>query len=323
MRIDFRQGLLRYQTDTAGTPTFLRGSGVDVDLVVSPDPFVCTFADGTEDYSFEERQTIPSAWNGPFINGIDYWLYVDIDPQTGVRSFGSTTLEPVVSFRAPPNPANGQHWFDKNETTQKLRSNNRWIRVIRVFVAKLPAGSTSNIQAFGIGSQAGLWTPTNSGFIVFDENDRPVQRQGPFRQRRFLTTASALASQFTGSAEFQLEALFNTATAVENIPAWSAIALKGPNQVGLASNTQPGAPAIGVVNEDAVPGEVVRVITSGTYTSTLLDFSNGDAGDPLFVGVTGQLVLAPPQQFSIQEIGRVVTPNTMYVDIKQLIKYQG
>jgi hypothetical protein len=322
MRIDFRQGLVRYQTDTAGTPTFIRGSNGDIDLVVSPDPTIATFADGTEDYTIEERQTVPAAWPGPFINGTNYWLYIDIDTQTGVRTFGQTTIEPVVSFNPPP-AVEGQHWFDRNENVQKVRTNNRWVRVLRVFTALLPSGSTSNPQAYAIGSQAGLWTPTESGFIVFDENDLAVQRQGPLRQRRFLTTASALATQFSGSAEFQIEGLLSRAEAIENVPAWHAVAIKGPRQIGLASNSVPSAPAVGLINEDAVPGEVVRIITSGFFTSSSIDFGNAEPGDPVFVGTTGNLTTIPPQQFSIQQVGEVVTRNSIYVDVKSLIRYQG
>lgn len=321
MRVDFRQGLLRYQTDVAGTPTFLRRDGAGVDLIVSPDPTLATFADGTEDYTHEERQTVSQAWPGPFLTTEDYWLYIDIDIQDAVRTFGQTTLEPVVSFTPPPFPAEGQHWFDKNTNTQRVRSNNRWIRVLRVFTARLVSGTV--LQPYSIGSQAGLWSATTSGFIVFDENDKPVQRQGPLRQQRFLTTDSPIASQFTGSAEFRIEGLLNRAVAVDNIPAWAAVCVKGPRQIGLASNSDADNPAIGLINEDAVPGEIVRVITSGYYTSSLLNFSNVDPGSPLFVGVTGLLTSLPPQQFSIQEVARVISVNTIYVDIRQLIRFQG
>lgn len=321
MRVDFRQGLLRYQTDTAGNPTFLQKSGSGVDLVVSPDPTLATFADGSEDYTHEERQTVSQAWPGPFTALQDYWLYVDLDIQTGVRTFGETTLEPVVSFTPPANPAEDQHWFDKNDTTQKVRISNRWIRKLRVFVAKLASGSV--LQPYSLGSQAGLWTSTKSGFILFDENDNPVKRQGPFQQQRFLTTDSPLASQFTGSAEFRLEGLLTTSTAIENIPAWAAVAVKGPGQIGLASNINASQPAVGVIGEDAVPGEVVRVITTGFYTSSLLNFGSSTPGSPIFYGTTGLLTTSPPQQFSIQEVGRVIRANTIYVDVKPLIRLQG
>jgi hypothetical protein len=321
MRVNFRQGLLRYQTDTAGNPTFLQKSGSGIDLVVSPDPTVMTFADGTEDYTHEERQTVSQAWDGPFTPLQDYWLYVDIDVQEGVRTFGETQYEPIVSYTPPPNPAEGQHWFDKNENIQKVRSNNRWVRVLRVFVAKLASGSV--LQPYSVGSQVGLWSSTNSGFILFDENDKPVQRQGTYRQQRFLTTDSPIGSQFTGSAEFRLEGLLQTAVAVDNIPAWAAVCFKGPGRIGLATNTAPAFPAIGLINEDAVPGELVRIITSGFYTSSLLNFVNADPGDPLFVGTTGLLTSQPPQQFSIQEVATVVSRNRIYVDVKPLIRYQG
>ncbi len=319
MRVDFRQGLLRFQTDIAGNPTFLRTDAPGVDLIVSPDPTLLTFADDTEDYSFEERVTILQAWPGPFLP-IDYWLFWDINIQTAIRTFDSTTLEPFVGFNPPPTPAEGQMWFDKTTNTQKVFSGNRFIRVLRVLAAKLAAGAV--LEPEGVGSQAGLWTPVRSGFILFDENDAPVKRQGPIFQQRFLTTDSPLASQFTGSAEFRLEGLVETATSVDNIPAWSAVSLKGPGQLGLASTAVPDDPAVGLINEDAVPGEVLRIITFGFYTSSLLSFPAESAGLPLFYNITGTLTTLPPQQFSTQQVGTVVNANTIFVDIKSLIRLQ-
>lgn len=320
MRINFRQGLVRFQTDVAGTPTFLKRTTAGVDLVVSPDPTLIAFADGPDDYLQEERQTITNAWTGLGL-GIDHWLYVDIDTQTGLRSFGETQFEPVSGFNPPPNPPNGQHWFDRNDNVHKVRFGNRWVRVLRVFVAKLARGGV--LQPYRVGSQVGLWVETRAGFILFDENDKAVQRQGSFRQQRFLTTESPLATQFTGSAEFKLEGLITTGQSVDNIPAWSAVCIKGPGRIGLASSQRPSQPAIGVVNEEVVPGEVARIVTDGFYTSSLLDFPDVESGKPLFVGPTGTLTDIPPQQFSIQEVGRVINRNTIYVDVRPLIRLLG
>ena len=90
MRLSFRQGIVRYQQDTLGTPTFLNVVSGYVSLIASNEPTVVAFAHGQKDYLYTERQTQNNAW-GPFIPGNDQWLYWQVDGSSeapgGARQF--------------------------------------------------------------------------------------------------------------------------------------------------------------------------------------------------------------------------------------------
>ena len=87
MKVSFRQGILRHQTDSNNNPLFLQKNGETVNLYVSPDPTIFTATFGMAEYLVTEPTTIISAWAGPFPMGTDYWLYWDISTTTGVRTF--------------------------------------------------------------------------------------------------------------------------------------------------------------------------------------------------------------------------------------------
>ena len=92
MRLSFRHGIIRCQTDYTGTPTFLRKSslgGEFIDLIVSPDPTIISIAHQGANYLIEETKTVTHAW-GPFApHGITQYLYWDISFLDGslTRSF--------------------------------------------------------------------------------------------------------------------------------------------------------------------------------------------------------------------------------------------
>jgi len=216
--------------------------------------------------------------------------------------------------------AMGQMWFDKTENVMKEFTGRRFTRVLRVMAAKIPAGALNSIEPYEIGSQVGLWSKGKAGFILFDESDNAIVRQGS-GYKRFLTTESPIATQFSGSAEFMLESQIVVGVAINNIPAWSAVCVK-PDGIALASTTTPQFPAVGVINEDAVPGDTVNIIRAGSHSSSMFTFSNSKIGAPVFYDTTGQLTTLPPQTYSLQEVARVVSPNTITVDIKNLIRYQ-
>lgn len=321
MQISFRQGIVRYQSDVAGNPTFLRrtfqSGNTFVDLIVSPNPTLVAFADGTEDYLFEERETIPQAW-GPFSDNQDYWLYWDIDLQTAVRTFGATTLEPITSSREPFRPQQDQHFFDLRDFTQKVFIGRRFTRRIRVFAAKLENGRV--LKPFGLGTQVNINSPVRAGFILFDNDDDPVQKAGQFNRGKFLTTDSPLATQFTGAANFRLESLVITARSAQNLPAYTCVRLVDSQTIAAAAPAFFNTPAIGVLNQEATIGSINRIVTSGTLVDENFNF-NLTPGTPLFVGSNGLITPTPSQQFSIQQIGRIIGPKTILIEVGPQIRY--
>jgi hypothetical protein len=327
MQTTFRNGILRHQTDTVGNPTFLQlTGGGDLNLIVSPDPTILTFAQGNANYTFVENETVNAAW-GPFSGGDpDAWCFWDIDLKTGLRTFGITELEPIVDDEEPPAPGIGQHWFDTTQNAMFVYNGARFVQKIRLFSAKVENGSI--LLPFPIGSQVNINGKFRSGFILFDEDSKPVKKFQVFGLGEFIHTESELSSQFTKVANFKLEGLISEGEAQENIPKNFAVAYVGEGtppetagNIGLARNTEPCFPAVGVATEDMVPGEVRQFITQGFIKDDLFDFTGAIPGQPLFVGLTGELVFDPPQQDSVQRIGIVVDPQTILVDVKQILIY--
>ena len=319
MKVSFRQGIVRQQTDITDTPTFLQYSGGVVSLIVSPDPTIITFAHGPhDDYLFQESQTVTNAWTGPFVVDVDYWLYWDIDMYTGLRTFGHTTVEPKVSADAPPSPVADQHWFDKTNYVMKVYSSGRWIEKIRVFAGKIDNGAV--LVPYLPGTQVGLTTATFAGTFIFDEDGKPVKKFDKFGRGKFITTESPLSTQTTSHSNFRLEALVIDAKAIENIPAFSAIAYKSAGKVGLASYLDPSYPAIGIATEDMYTSEVRTFLKIGYLTSDSWNW-NVAAGTPIFVGETGELTTTIPQVGSLQQVATVVSASTLYVDVQPIILY--
>ena len=140
MRVSFRQGLIRRNWQSGFSPNFLQKtslSGATIDLIVSPDPVVMTFAHYDADYLVEEVNTVYAAWgsgsnpstpdivNDPFppteANQTQY-LYWDIGLHDGAVRRGWTLLSPVVHSVPPQLPAHGQVWFDTVNTASKVWS---------------------------------------------------------------------------------------------------------------------------------------------------------------------------------------------------------
>lgn len=315
MKLNFRQGIVRFQTDIVNSPTFLILTGTGVTLNVSPDSTILAFADGNSDYLFEENQTIVDAWPGPF-NPVDQWLYWDVDNLTGERTFG-------ITFRAPtfgtiqPNGVLDDHWFNTITKKMMVYNGTRFIEKNRLFAAKLDDGGI--LIPYGIGSQVGLHNSVRAGLILFDEDNHPVKKFDRFGRGDFITSESPLASQQSRLANFKLENSLRDAKAVEFIPAYFCVSYVGSDQIGLASNELSNFPCIGISSEDMSIGEVRTFITNGYIKNEAWNWS-APASTKLFVGPTGEITTNVPQSFSIQSIGHIVSPTTILVNIQHLIK---
>jgi len=322
-RITFRQGIVRYQSDLIGTPTFLAPSTTAnaIDLIVSPDPTQINFADETEDYLYEEPISVQPAWINIPTGPTQSWLYWDIDALTGERTFGFTNIQPITDSAEPISPAIDLHWFDTTRTQMFVFNGNRFVPKIRVFAARVQ--STSVIDPMPLGTQAGILDTVFSGHILFDDDNiaKPVKRFDRRGRGKFLTTETPVLSQFSKLASFKLEPALVDGKAIEPLPIFHCVSYKGPREIGLASHLQPQFPCIGITREESASGEVRTFLTSGYITDDSFTFTE-PAGSALFVGQTGEIVTAPPQVISIQQIGVVVDANTILVSINPLIHYE-
>lgn len=312
MRIDFIQGILKTQAN------FAVFNNDNVDFSASNNPTLITFAHGlNNNYVFQDTNTVVGAWVGPF--PVTTYLYWDLDTITGARTYGSTILAPITSATAPSSPADNQHWFDTGTRKMFVRSGARWIEKIRVFAGSV-VGSVVTLEA--VGTQVGLAVAGIAGFLLIDDVNKAVKSFDRSGAGKFITTETPLATQRTPSASVKLEAALVQATASESIPEFSPVNFTGTNTIGLAQTADTTAPAIGIVTGSLVATEKGTVISRGFVENLGWNWT-APAGSPVFVSAGGTLTTTVPNQFSLQEIARVVSPTQLFVDVQPQINLSG
>lgn len=320
MKIGFRQGIARYQLDPGtNQPIFLQkvNGGTAIDLFVSPTPTIVAIADGNTNYLVSENKTVGQAFTG-FTTGVDYWLYIDINMLTGERTFGHTLVEPTFGPTAPTSPVNDQHWFDTSSYNMKVWVNGAFEKKLRVFLAKYDEGSI--IQPYPIGSQVNLNVPVNAGFILFDEDNKPVRKYQRRGLGTFLTTESIFTTHTSKAVNVSFELQIEVAQAIEPLPIYSVVTYDEPGKIRLASHLEPNKPAVGIVVEDFFQGEISQYVTQGYIDNSGWNW-NVSPGSPLFIGPTGEITTNVPQSGAIQRIGFVIGPQQIYLSIQPSMKY--
>jgi hypothetical protein len=315
MKISFRQGIVSYQT-IGGIPDFLDvqslgGGNNKVNLKTSNAPTIVAFAHGQADYLYiEPQQALTTGWAGPFATGIDYWLYWDINKNTGHRTFGFTLLPPTFGPHAPHAPGNDQHWFDTITYQMKVWHATAWVVVIRVFAAHLVSGGTS-FTPNATGTQVGLsGINIDAGQILFGNDGNAVKKN--------------TGSFFTASEQFYAGGSSITALspdlstvlnffAVENIAQFHVVKVVGENQVGVAAYSDSYDSLLGVAMSDAIATESVTVLMQGAITNPTWTWT---AGSKLWVTTGGLLTdtdpgfynpSLPPQSF----VARAISSTTI------------
>lgn len=290
MKVSFRQGIARHQTDIYNNPTFLNLSGTKVSLIVSSDPTIIIFAHGSATYLFTEISTITNAWD--ISGGINRWLYWDIDLTTGIRSFGNTSTPPTVGTSAPGSPVTNQHWFDASTKTMKVWNGSSWIPKVRVFAAKYNAAgnnltSVSSNSPLYTGTQAGLASSSVAGALIFDNLGKPVKKDSG----EFFTTVDEFMTGVPSGTRIRIEAAVVEATAQENIPKFSMVKFSGFGKIVLADENTTNSVVYGIVEEDAIIGETVSVVITGTISNP--DWNWSAVNTRIYIGNSGELVESP------------------------------
>lgn len=293
MRISFRQGIV------AAPPSFLTTNGATVNLTIaSPTTVQVAFADGLSNYLHTERTTVASAWVGPFVSGTNYWLYWDINPVTGIRTFGHTLLDPVEAASAPLSPASDQHWFDMTANKMKVWNAlaGRWVSKIRVFAGMYQNGSlfvsmSINAPSF-IGTQVGSLSATavEAGALVFDSNGKPLKRS----TGAFFTTSDVVTASLASATMVKVGSIVIDAVATSNIPAYSIVQFSGFHQVELQTGLMQSDAVYGLIEANAVIGDVVNVVLDGVVTNPSWNWIAAGPGAPLYVDPTGVLTPTKP-----------------------------
>jgi hypothetical protein len=340
MKLPFRQGIVKYTLNNDKIPTFLYTDRRDkyVSLIANINHVLITFAHNDTDYLYEETLTTNNAW-GPFDRDIKYWMYWDLDVRTGKRTFGSTKLEPIVSETIPETPEHDQHWFNLSDNVvvsfdnelnrnkyRKLSKNsiyvwdgenNHWTQKIRLF-----AGTYKNtdIVASSLSSQVGIFEQCHAGFILYDDTDSPTQQARVDGTYKFLTSESHFHDTKSLTTTVSLDQIFHYGTSSENISKYSLVSFDGQNSFKTASSDDITlSPAIGIIENDVISGDICAIVTNTYVIDDSWNFTD-EPSTPIYLASSG-FSTTPPLSGFIQQVGFVVSSNTVYIDTTYQIIY--
>lgn len=321
MIINFRQGIISYDTSIAPFSAATSPGGVDVTINVGTQPFVATVASLAANYLWSESQTI-DAWPNLSSTGT-YWLYFDFNPHTFVRTFGTTTLSPINQNIVPTTPATGQHWFNTTTNQMFVWSGSVWNPVIRVFACKFVAPATflslgSNGPSSFTGTQIGNFSQNvTAGQVIYDNNGYPITRYNG----TFFTTEDQVFAEGSAITAIRLESNAYTAQSASPsiIPAYYAVAFNTAGQVYTATYNDAGVTAIALALQQINFGGTGAILLEGTVTNPNWNWA-GSIGSLLWISgsIPGVLQntdphLDNPVVYPIQRVpvARVIGPSTI------------
>lgn len=314
MQISFRQGLIAYQQSN-GVPQYLQASTTAgfVSHVIAPSPTVVTFAHAGSNYLVKFDSSVNLGWQ---ITGhVTTYMYWDIDQLTAVVARGTTTLIPVNALNAPSNPANDQHWFDLSTNTMQVWSapRNKWNTRIRLFAGHALSGSTAALVMFTSGSQIGLNTPSNPGYIMLDSMLQPLKKST--LNGEFLTdmdSARVLTTVGTSGVLVQPISHVVPVRAGEAIGRMSMVYFSAADTIRLAAS-DPGLmprPPVGMCMEALASGDIGTIVQSGEITYDQWDWS-AHPGAALYCDSSGQLTITRPAGLMVYRVGFVKNARTV------------
>lgn len=328
MKLQFRQGIVRYNQHQG--PAILAPAGQSVNVNVIDNPIVIAFAHYDTTYIAEETRSVVGAWggggtnNGALTGASTYFLYWEIDRNTGGLTRGWTSIPWVYNSVAPANPALGTHWFDTVNKVMKLWSQNGsnpgyWTDVIRVF-AGVYNGAT--VTQYPIGSQvgsvcvAGPGQSFTGGNVILGANNAPLRQNNG----QFLTTSSSMIANNTAGVNVSLEAAVVFGEAIEPIPGYYLVSFMPGRKIKLARAGDILSTASGIVNEPMATGEISKVITGGLVRNVQWNFAPELVGMPIYLGPTGEIWTQPPPNGLVQRVGEVYSEDAVNLNFQQPIR---
>lgn len=320
MKVNFRQGLARYQKDANGNPIFLQRSnnGQYVNLVVSPTPALIVFAQRDATYLVEESKNVNNAW-GPLSGTATKYLYWDVDMLNGSLTRGFTLMAPLYTSTAPNSPLVDQHWFDTIETVMRVWNGKAWIEKIRCFAGKIT--SNAIVTPLPLGSQAGITGDFEAGQILLDSFGTPLRQRNPndppHVNARFVTTTSWLNVVNSSNTQIRVEQQLILGMAAEEMGKFSLIQLRPGRRLVLARSTDYTSRVAGIVIDDLNESETGVVVNSGLVRNQGWSWPDAVINRALFCGPTGQVTVVAPQTGVVQQIGFIYDANSIWMEIKQ------
>lgn len=315
MHVDFRQGIITYPR-IGQNQTFLQYNGGYVSLSCANSRTDIAFAHATSNYLLSETVDVHNAW-GPLNAGVSYWLYWDIDLRTAARTFGMTTVQPVVS-PLQPTAVEDQHWFNTDSNTMYVATSGSYRPVVRVFAAKITDGSFVSLGSDAIapyaGSQVGVNHSVKAGRILLDDAAAPIRRS----DGTFFTTETQMFVDGASVNATLLEGAIVTVTSTSAIPKYHVVRLTEFGKIGSATYNDVSNSTIGLLLEDLTVNQVGTVVLQGYVTNP--DW-NWASLTNLWVGVAGELVeldphLQNPLTYPTKKppVARVVSPTSIFFD---------
>lgn len=263
MKIPYTQGLLKGQIDnpTNRHSIFLTKTGNFINLNVTTIPFMGVIAHKAKGYLVVEQLPINKAW-GPLPAEL-VWLYIDINIVTGEVTRGFTTTTPTSGTSLPTITVSNAHFYKTDTRQMFVYENSHWVEKLRLFVGQV--SHLGIVTPLPFASQVGLDSPTEeyaAGYIVYDSytGKAIVSNDGTF-----LTSDSnvVVKSTQTNFLSLNLEKNPITVIAGESIPACTPIYIS--NNVAYASR-DPSGIVYGVTDKDSAMGDLVSIISNGSFT---------------------------------------------------------
>lgn len=289
MKTTFRQGVIRHST----SPLFLQTNGSYVTLQASASqPTIVTFANRTKNYLFTEAIPVSNAW-GPFSSGTDYWLFWELNRASGLRSFGFTRYEPILSSATPSSPAIGQMWWNPSLGYWRMWQGSMWVEKIRVLAAKYASASTFESVSINAplytGTQVGLTASARAGSLVFDTSQRPIFDN----DNQFFTTEDYILTGVPSGASLRIESMLLTAEAQQPLSAYQVVMFNQFNSIISASPFTTVNKVYGIIQEDVTTNNTVNVITEGLIYNEQWNWQSagGSVNSPVYVGNGGEVRL--------------------------------
>jgi len=325
MYIPFQQGIVTATlTGGAGSPSFfLQRSGTNVTLNIAGGPVTIIATYGSIDYLLTEYNgyvngpTTSSVlqWTGLTI-GANNYLYWDISTTTGIRTFGITLVTPVVSAAAPVSPVTDQHWFNTTNTTMYVYQGTSWVPKIRVFAALVTDATMIGMAPGGafIGSQVGLLTPVNAGYIIFSDAGKAIQKTN----QTFFTTEDNLFVQGSNVNTITFDTAVATVTATENIAPYQVVKFSDFGVVQHATYTDIGQTALAITTQGILANQSGTVVYEGTIRNQAWNWTGAGVGSNVWIDSTGNLTATDPHLVDpvtypegLPPIGRIVDINAI------------
>lgn len=309
MRIYFRHGLYRAGTDSANLPVIATKSVTGLILQTTNSPVVWSIAHYDKNYTVSEYQTVAIATSANMLT--PFWSYVDLNPATGKKTYGLTTIAPTYGSSAPQKPVDQQIWFDTTNTVCKIYSATvkAWREAIRLVFGYW---NGTGFESMPFGSGVGITAKNGvvSGTIIYDPAGKALRDS----KGRFITTEDKMFSDSAATHEFSLENNITSAIANENIPAFHVVKWSDFNTVELASYSDTTDAVVAITLNSATKGNPVELCLEGKIVNDAWNWPTVNSS--LWINTAGELSTVDP--FDLRsynkrkvQVARVLDKNTI------------